>query len=250
MSAESKQRFTKLGTISCPVDSGPTLYASAWTDGESVIELIYLRSRRVLSVHVEAVPPSYGDASNPNRSGLWAAQAMEGALKKSPERNALSRGRALWGELLWTAEHLDDLADVSISPAFIRDLRIGELLNSELEEQATMDRASTGIPPKQIVIVNTRTATAVGFDTVKQLNARLRMVNASAVYASVTERGVNKPMVNVAESLDCSESAARALITRARREGYLTPGQRGKPGGQLTDKAKQLIEAVSGNAGS
>lgn len=225
MGIDDKNRFRLLYTAAFDNDEAPPVCASIWTDGDSVVELIYLRSRRILSARIEASSARYRTDS----------------AEVSPElAMALMEDAREW------AERLPELSDVSVSPAFIRDLRLGELLNGELEVQARADSARAGLDePKPIVIGNTDIANAFGFDTIKQLNANLRMVTASVHYARITESGVARPMAAVAKSLDCSESAARALITRARSEGYLTPGERGKPGGKLTDKAENLLKAIS-----
>lgn len=239
--AKQAPRFRRLGTLTVNAGEGELVYGTGWTDGDAVVELVYLRTRRVLAVHVEAAPASYRSAPEAELGLLWARQTS------SQEPDTDGR-RSLLAELQFTAEHLDELAGISVSPAFIRDLRIGQLLNEALEDEAASRLATANSKGSALMFVSTETATAVGFETVKQATAHIRMASAAALYVMITESGVSKPVVAVARNLDCSESAARALLARARREGYLTPGNRGKPGGQLTDKSKQLLEALSGNA--
>lgn len=230
MGTDDIGRFRPLGTITVENDDAPTVYASSWTDGESVVELIYLRSRRILSARIEAASARYrtDDATALAELGLvWG----KGATKRVAE----------------LAGQLGELSDVSVSPAFIRDLRMGELLNTALDEQASDDLRAVAdfVPPP--VSQYAESLIPGGFTTRRSMTAHLRMLRASVVYVEITERGMTKPMTALAESLGCTESTARALITRARIDGYLTPGERGKPGGQLTDKARTLLKAVSGN---
>lgn len=51
----------------------------------------------------------------------------------------------------------------------------------------------------------------------------------------------NKPLAALAEQFSYSESGLRAAIATARRKGFLTPTQRGRAGGEATNKAKELL---------
>lgn len=232
MGTDDIERFRPLGTITVENDDAPTVYASSWTDGDSVVELIYLRSRRILSARIEAAPARYrtDDATVLAELGLtWGKEATKRVAE--------------------LAGQISELSDVSVSPAFIRDLRMGELLNTTLDLQSEGELAAIAdtVPETDLVDLD---QLMERFVTRRSITANLRMLRASVAYVEITERGISKPMTALAESLGCTESTARALITRARAEDYLTPGERGKPGGHLTDKANNLLRAVTGNDGS
>lgn len=239
MGTDDNERFRPLGTITVENDDAPTVYASSWTDGDSVVELIYLLSRRILSARIEAAPARY----------------------RTDDATALAELGLMWGKeatkrVAELASELSELSDVSVSPAFVRDLRMGELLNTALDEHVGDELLAVAdsvpqdfVPPP--VSPYLEALMPGGFTTNRRrMTAHLRMLRASVVYVEITERGMSKPMTVLAESLGCTESTARALITRARIEGYLTPGERGKPGGQLTDRAKMLLKAVRGSDSS
>lgn len=61
-------------------------------------------------------------------------------------------------------------------------------------------------------------------------------------YIDQLARRSSTPTRDLAESLHYSQSYVRDVISRARKRGLLTQSPRGRPGGQLTEKALQVLE--------
>lgn len=55
-----------------------------------------------------------------------------------------------------------------------------------------------------------------------------------------------RPVVTLSRELHLSQSQVRNLLHAARRRGLLTAAPAGRPGGQLTEKARQLLASDSG----
>lgn len=68
----------------------------------------------------------------------------------------------------------------------------------------------------------------------------------AACYVAAFERGEATPARAVAAELGFEETAVRNYLTKARERGLLTSAVPGRPGGQLTDKARgQLARTVA-----
>lgn len=66
----------------------------------------------------------------------------------------------------------------------------------------------------------------------------------AACYVAAFERGEPSPVREVAAELGFDETAVRNYLTKARERGLLTNAGPGRPGGQLTEKARlQLLGA-------
>lgn len=61
-------------------------------------------------------------------------------------------------------------------------------------------------------------------------------------YVEVLPSAKGRPIAALAEQFNYSTTHVRDVIARARREGFLTPTPRGRAGGELTDKARMLLE--------
>lgn len=75
-------------------------------------------------------------------------------------------------------------------------------------------------------------------------NRRTPLIKAeiAAAYVSAVAAGARAPNRVLAQKLGLSEASIRALVRDLRSEGYLTAPGRGRKGGNLTQKAKQLLE--------
>jgi hypothetical protein len=62
-------------------------------------------------------------------------------------------------------------------------------------------------------------------------------------YARLTTAGERKPVAVIAAHTGKSTDAVRQWVRRARHDGYLTEGESGKTGGQLTDAARAVLSA-------
>jgi hypothetical protein len=70
------------------------------------------------------------------------------------------------------------------------------------------------------------------------------LAEVAQVYADADQRG-EPPREAVAKQRQCSPDYASKLIRRARDRGFLTGGEeRGRRGGQLTDKSRQVLKTA------
>lgn len=60
-------------------------------------------------------------------------------------------------------------------------------------------------------------------------------------YANLADAGERKPVAVIAAMTGKSTDAVRQWVRRARQDGYLTEGDPGKTGGQLTELARTLL---------
>lgn len=79
----------------------------------------------------------------------------------------------------------------------------------------------------------------------------LRYAKVAARYAAAVARGSRRPAVEVAEEMThdggyYEPRHVKELTFEARRRGFLTPTRRGRPGGQLTQKAREVLRAADG----
>ncbi|HZA79663.1 MAG TPA: hypothetical protein VE623_25070 [Acidimicrobiales bacterium] len=63
----------------------------------------------------------------------------------------------------------------------------------------------------------------------------------AAAYVAAFEAGSNRPVVDVADAFHVSAKTISNKIFKARDRGLLTAPPPGRPGGELTDLAKQLL---------
>jgi hypothetical protein len=61
------------------------------------------------------------------------------------------------------------------------------------------------------------------------------------VYAQAWDRGSRHPTADAAKRLRVSPERARDLVREARQRGLLSPALPGRPGGELTDRARRLL---------
>lgn len=65
---------------------------------------------------------------------------------------------------------------------------------------------------------------------------------AAEVYVALVESGP-RPIARMAQTLSVSTSQARNLVSKARDKGLLSVTGQGRAGGELTQKAIELLEA-------
>jgi hypothetical protein len=74
-----------------------------------------------------------------------------------------------------------------------------------------------------------------------------RLAQVAQLYAAHVALGAARVNVMIGEAIDRSPSKVRDDIRAARREGLLTEGAgRGRPAGELTDKARRILESADG----
>jgi hypothetical protein len=128
----------------------------------------------------------------------------------------------------------------------LRGVRLGELYATVcqiLAEGLQADYADGGpmpdppMPPKNWITVFRKTPRPgrIGRDD-------LWYAQLAAAY--VANIGSKTPVRDLAQRLHISESQLRNLLYEARRRGLLTSAPRGKAGGSLTDKARELLDAT------
>lgn len=69
-----------------------------------------------------------------------------------------------------------------------------------------------------------------------------RYAAVAAVYVDLLDAGDPSPVVTMASVLHLSVKTVRNLLYKAREKGLLTSAGRGRAGGQLTDKAKEILD--------
>lgn len=89
------------------------------------------------------------------------------------------------------------------------------------------------------------TGGVLGYRRKMDLRAALARALAAHSYQWATRQGSQTPTLDVERALALdSATQARDLIARARRDGFLTEGAHGRPGGVMTDKAATLLAAL------
>jgi hypothetical protein len=69
----------------------------------------------------------------------------------------------------------------------------------------------------------------------------LTYAKVAALYARAVALGSRAPVRVVAQELVITIDHAKRLVGVARKRGLLTPGRRGRAGGELTDRARELL---------
>lgn len=63
----------------------------------------------------------------------------------------------------------------------------------------------------------------------------------AAAYVDRVKAGSRRPVADLAAQEYLSEDRVRTLVARARKKGFLTPAEPGKPGGELTARAEEML---------
>lgn len=71
----------------------------------------------------------------------------------------------------------------------------------------------------------------------------------AATYVKFCEAGERAPVVATAEAHNTEPETMRSRLERARRRGLLTRQTAGRAGGELTDRARELLKEEGGNDG-
>lgn len=162
-------------------------------------------------------------------------------MPAEPSRSAL--GELSLSAVLDTEKRLPDGPPVAVTTAALRGIRLAEILREITAHEAAMDERTARLPDAQIAL-GSATGPWVGFRNQRDLNAHLRRIRAAAHYALAVAQGHPTPVQAVADAMGTDRRQAQSLIERARASEYLTPGQPGRAGGQLTEKAQELIATL------
>ncbi|MGE5763267.1 MAG: hypothetical protein ACM3ZF_05145 [Mycobacterium leprae] len=144
-----------------------------------------------------------------------------------PEVVATDRGLAL---KRLTIEPKGDLPEGGITTQLLRQLRTGALIASLRAAANQLDRY-VGIRPDLAV------STRVG----RRGRDDRYYAGWAAAYVEALTRSPN-PIHELSHRHHLSDSALRNLMHACRRRGLLTPSPRGRAGGELTPKARRLLE--------
>ena len=133
-----------------------------------------------------------------------------------------------------------------VTTASMRSLALSEVTSALLQTRAQIGEARRTIPNFEAIQAGL-TGAAFGFRNSRDFAAAMERLRAASVYASAVLEGNRAPVQAVAEELECSIQRARDLVAGARRVDppYLTRDLPGMPSGQLTERARELMSAVS-----
>jgi len=67
----------------------------------------------------------------------------------------------------------------------------------------------------------------------------------AAEYSALLKNFNRRPVSAIAKRLKLEQAKVRDMISAARKRGFLTPGQQGRPGGELTPAALTLLEQAT-----
>ena len=131
-----------------------------------------------------------------------------------------------------------------LTARLLRKVRITEPLKFGHDTAVEMEEIATSAGAFQDV--------ALHLEDVKQRSAGrprlpdIHYAEAAEMYVKALRHEPRKPVVWAAQRMNYSPTRMRDIVSEARRRKLLTPSPRGRPGGQLTPKARELLRNQRG----
>lgn len=124
-----------------------------------------------------------------------------------------------------------------ITARSLKNIRIGELLAPAREELAELARESLWKEAASLWDFLHKQPRPGRAGHPDKLYASVALM-----YANALDLGSSHPVVDVAERMMLSRARVRDLLHEARRRGFLTSPPQGHAGGELTARARQILE--------